>query len=163
MLTRLNRSPDVTPTLPPMSALTTPYASTPATYNPYAPTAPSRYTSNSVINPPYASSHLPLTMLTLTYMLMCPQRTQRSDSDTTHQSFCFCTPAAYNPHVPADPSRYASNASLNPVYAFSRLPNPLLCLPSLHSCSVLPTCLRHCSNAGLILNTAYHPYAPEVP
>ncbi|MBW0464305.1 hypothetical protein O181_004020 [Austropuccinia psidii MF-1] len=87
-------------------------------------------------------------------------------------------------NAPAAPSRYASNTSLTPPYAFSHLPNPLcrlpsLCLrsallkclqrlpqpplPSLHLCSALPTGLQRCPHTGLILNNAYHPYAPEAP
>ncbi|MBW0521175.1 hypothetical protein O181_060890 [Austropuccinia psidii MF-1] len=39
---------DETTMPPPMSAFT------PTTYNPYAPTAPSRYASNTTLDPPYA-------------------------------------------------------------------------------------------------------------
>ncbi|MBW0582689.1 hypothetical protein O181_122404 [Austropuccinia psidii MF-1] len=44
---------------PPISTLTTPYASAPrlifsASYNSYAPAAPSRYVSDATLNPPYA-------------------------------------------------------------------------------------------------------------
>ncbi|MBW0553758.1 hypothetical protein O181_093473 [Austropuccinia psidii MF-1] len=38
-------------------------------------------------------------------------------------------------------------------------PSPTHQLPSLHSRSVLPTCLQCCSHTGLILNATYHPYA----
>ncbi|MBW0552234.1 hypothetical protein O181_091949 [Austropuccinia psidii MF-1] len=63
-----------------------------------------------------------------------------------HQSLRFCTPAAYNHYPPAAPSGYASNATLNPPYAFSHRPNPLLQLPSLCSLCPLdmPTLLQCC-------------------
>ncbi|MBW0527219.1 hypothetical protein O181_066934 [Austropuccinia psidii MF-1] len=54
-----------------------------------------------------------------------------------------------------------SCSTLNPPYAFSHTPNPLCHLPSLPSCSVLATCLQRCSHTGLILNAAYHTYAPS--
>ncbi|MBW0566401.1 hypothetical protein O181_106116 [Austropuccinia psidii MF-1] len=100
----LHGPPDVTTTLLPISTLTTPYA----------PTETSKYTSNTALNPPYASSHSPLTMLML---------------HTYAPAACSRTPAA--------PSRYASDVALNPPYAFSHPPNPLCCLPSLFSCSAL--------------------------
>ncbi|MBW0570452.1 hypothetical protein O181_110167 [Austropuccinia psidii MF-1] len=46
---------------PPISALTTPYAS--------APAEPSRYASDTALNPPYASAPPPLAILTLLYYI----------------------------------------------------------------------------------------------
>ncbi|MBW0470862.1 hypothetical protein O181_010577 [Austropuccinia psidii MF-1] len=53
--------------------------------------------------------------------------------------------------------------ALNPPYTSSHPPNPLHPFLSLHLCSALPTCLQFRPHTGLILNSAYHPYAPEVP
>ncbi|MBW0528895.1 hypothetical protein O181_068610 [Austropuccinia psidii MF-1] len=74
MLTRPHCPLDVTPTLPPISSLITPYASTPLPLailmlprcpQDIPPMPPSRYVSYAVLNPPYASSSLPLTIPTL--------------------------------------------------------------------------------------------------
>ncbi|MBW0510856.1 hypothetical protein O181_050571 [Austropuccinia psidii MF-1] len=67
LLTCLQRPPHTGPILmllqppqdetmmpPPISALTTPYASAPLPYHPYAPAAHSRYASDATLNPPYA-------------------------------------------------------------------------------------------------------------
>ncbi|MBW0539377.1 hypothetical protein O181_079092 [Austropuccinia psidii MF-1] len=54
ILTLLQPPQDDTMMPPPISALTTPYASTPSPYHPYAPTARSRYASDATLNPPYA-------------------------------------------------------------------------------------------------------------
>ncbi|MBW0464526.1 hypothetical protein O181_004241 [Austropuccinia psidii MF-1] len=58
---------------------------------------------------------------------------------------------------------YASNATLTPPYAFCHPLDPLRHLPSFRLHSALPTFLQHCPHTGLILNTAYHPYAPPFP
>ncbi|MBW0489766.1 hypothetical protein O181_029481 [Austropuccinia psidii MF-1] len=55
MLTHLHCPPDVTPTLPPISAQTTPYA------------------SHCALTPPYAFSHPPLTILMLASLKMILQ------------------------------------------------------------------------------------------
>ncbi|MBW0558269.1 hypothetical protein O181_097984 [Austropuccinia psidii MF-1] len=122
--------PNIPPTLPPISALITPYASTP-------PPLLRRPQPSLCLHPPTLSS-LPITILML---LQCPpnmppmllphqpnpQRhlpSLHSQNETTiplhlrpHHSLHFHTPAAYNPYPPAVPSRYASDASLNPPYA----------------------------------------------
>ncbi|MBW0494989.1 hypothetical protein O181_034704 [Austropuccinia psidii MF-1] len=49
ILTLLQPPQDEITMPPPISALTTPYA-----YNSYAPTVPSRYSSDTTLNPPYA-------------------------------------------------------------------------------------------------------------
>ncbi|MBW0591839.1 hypothetical protein O181_131554 [Austropuccinia psidii MF-1] len=80
MLTRPQPPPDETPTLPPISALTTlqmrpqncppsppsPILTLPhprliisLAYNPYAPTGPSSNASNTALTPPYACLHPP--------------------------------------------------------------------------------------------------------
>ncbi|MBW0479130.1 hypothetical protein O181_018845 [Austropuccinia psidii MF-1] len=41
----------------------------PASCNPYAPAEPSRYASDTTLNPPYASTPPPLTILTLPYYI----------------------------------------------------------------------------------------------
>ncbi|MBW0592029.1 hypothetical protein O181_131744 [Austropuccinia psidii MF-1] len=67
MLTCPHRPPDVTPPLPPISTLTTPYA----------PTVPSRDTSNASHNPPTALHRLPclhLCSALLTCLQCFPQR-----------------------------------------------------------------------------------------
>ncbi|MBW0568717.1 hypothetical protein O181_108432 [Austropuccinia psidii MF-1] len=51
MLTRPHRPPDETPTLPPISVLTTPYALKPSPYHPYACVMPSRHASNTAYHP----------------------------------------------------------------------------------------------------------------
>ncbi|MBW0523364.1 hypothetical protein O181_063079 [Austropuccinia psidii MF-1] len=58
MLMRPQPPPDEIPTLPPISALTTPYASAPrlilpSAYNHYAPEVPSSYASNAALTPAY--------------------------------------------------------------------------------------------------------------
>ncbi|MBW0490895.1 hypothetical protein O181_030610 [Austropuccinia psidii MF-1] len=62
ILTLLQPPQNETTMLPPISALTTPYASAPrlffyAAYNYYAPMAPSRYASDTTLNPPYIAYH----------------------------------------------------------------------------------------------------------
>ncbi|MBW0481593.1 hypothetical protein O181_021308 [Austropuccinia psidii MF-1] len=47
---------------------------------------------------------------------------------------CLVFSAAYNLYSPAGPSIYASEATLNPPYTSPDPPNPLRCLPCLHSC-----------------------------
>ncbi|MBW0490212.1 hypothetical protein O181_029927 [Austropuccinia psidii MF-1] len=95
----------------------------------------------SALTHPYASSHLPLTMLTL------PQDPQDMPPKPAthlhdHPSLHLCTPSAYHAYTPAGPSRYASNAS-TPC-----LPSPILMLthayqlPCLCSRSTLKICLR---------------------
>ncbi|MBW0481553.1 hypothetical protein O181_021268 [Austropuccinia psidii MF-1] len=60
----------------PISALTTLIASAPhlifsAASNPYAPVVPSRYATNTALNPLYASSHLPNPLHTLPSLHSC--------------------------------------------------------------------------------------------
>ncbi|MBW0490437.1 hypothetical protein O181_030152 [Austropuccinia psidii MF-1] len=47
---------------------------------------------------------------------------------------CLIFSTAYNPYAPAAPSRYTSDAALNPLYASPHPPNPLHHLPFLCSC-----------------------------
>ncbi|MBW0520143.1 hypothetical protein O181_059858 [Austropuccinia psidii MF-1] len=54
------------PPSPPSQLLTLP---PPAACNPYAPVAPSRYASDTALNPLYASAPPPLTILTLPYYI----------------------------------------------------------------------------------------------
>ncbi|MBW0525139.1 hypothetical protein O181_064854 [Austropuccinia psidii MF-1] len=128
---------DVTPTLPPISTITTPYA----------PTAPSINTSDAALNPPYTFFHPPNALRHLPCLRLHTLKNslQRRPPPTT-----------YNPYAAEVPSRYAAEATFN-------LPNPLCHLPSLCSHSVLLTCHQCCSHTGLILNTPYHPYAPAAP
>ncbi|MBW0468797.1 hypothetical protein O181_008512 [Austropuccinia psidii MF-1] len=92
-------------------------------------------------------------------MLTCAHCTHEVTLKPPHQSLHSCTPTAYNPYTHVEPSRYASNASLNPPYTFSHpplttlvllecppdipltllphRPNPQHRLPSLGSCSTL--------------------------
>ncbi|MBW0497040.1 hypothetical protein O181_036755 [Austropuccinia psidii MF-1] len=92
MLTHPHRPPDETPTLPPISVLTTPYAFTPRPYHPYACVVHSRHASNTASHP-YA------------HVVPSPHA-----YDT-----------AYHPYACGGPSQHR--------------------LPSLRSCSALPTCL----------------------
>ncbi|MBW0484595.1 hypothetical protein O181_024310 [Austropuccinia psidii MF-1] len=80
-----------------------------------------------------------------------------------HHSLCFHTHASYSPYPPAAPSRYTSNAALNPPFASSHPPNALFHLPCLCLHSALRTCLRRHPHTGLILNAVYHPYALAAP
>ncbi|MBW0500605.1 hypothetical protein O181_040320 [Austropuccinia psidii MF-1] len=104
-----HRPPDVTVTLPPISAFTTPYA----------PAVPSRYTSDTTLNPPYASTHPPNAL----HRLPCLH-----SHTCLHAQEVTPTPppisALTTPYTPAAPSGYTSDAS-------SHLPNSLRCLPSL--------------------------------
>ncbi|MBW0484744.1 hypothetical protein O181_024459 [Austropuccinia psidii MF-1] len=59
----------------------------------------------------HAQSSLPLTILMLVNLKI---RLQCHPHLCPHHSLCFRTPAAYNPYAPVAPSRYVSNAALNP-------------------------------------------------
>ncbi|MBW0483690.1 hypothetical protein O181_023405 [Austropuccinia psidii MF-1] len=94
----------------------------------------------SALTTPYASIPLPLTIFTL---LQGPQ------DETTilpspllmllHPRLIFSL--AYNPYTLEGPSSYSSDTDLTPPYASLHPPNPIHCLPSLHSWSSFPTCL----------------------
>ncbi|MBW0553293.1 hypothetical protein O181_093008 [Austropuccinia psidii MF-1] len=43
------------------------------------------------------------------------------------------------------------------------MPNPLHCFPTLCSLHALLTCPQFHPHTSLIVNTAYHPYAPAAP
>ncbi|MBW0511179.1 hypothetical protein O181_050894 [Austropuccinia psidii MF-1] len=107
---------------------------TSAAHNPYAPTAPSRYTSYAALNPPYAFSHLPNPLFHLTSLRSCSVL-------LTCLQFC-------PPYLPS---------------SLLMLPHPL-CSQSIHSCGTLKIYLLRCPQPSLrlILFTNYHPYAPTV-
>ncbi|MBW0517196.1 hypothetical protein O181_056911 [Austropuccinia psidii MF-1] len=169
---------------PPISALTTPYASTPPPHillglqslrycgslklclrrHPHPHLcllAPSQHASNVAYHP-YTPSALPtcLRRCLPSLCLQCP-------SNMPPMPLTILTLAVL--------SRHASNADYHP-YARSSLPTCLrCCLPSL--CSQFPPDIppmlltiltlevpsRHPPHTGLILKAAYDPYAPEAP
>ncbi|MBW0551605.1 hypothetical protein O181_091320 [Austropuccinia psidii MF-1] len=121
--------------------------------------------SHCTLTPPYDSSH-PLIILMLTLcppdippmlllaVLKVPWCTQDKPLNLephicTHLSFASAPP----PH----------NMLMLPLLPSPLLMPPLCSSPSLCSHRALPTCLRCCPHTGLILNTAYHPYAPAAP
>ncbi|MBW0542337.1 hypothetical protein O181_082052 [Austropuccinia psidii MF-1] len=154
MLKHPHRHLDVTLTQPPISALITPYTSTP---------------------PPLTIHMLPQFPQDIPPM---PPSTLLIPSPTRLILF-----AIYHPYTLAVSSRHASAAAhQSPPSSLLMLPHPrhsqsiryrgalkiyllmtppLQQLPSLHSCSFLLTCLRCFSHTGLILNSTYHPYASE--
>ncbi|MBW0525480.1 hypothetical protein O181_065195 [Austropuccinia psidii MF-1] len=71
ILTLLLGPQDETTMLPPSPPLKLLMLLPPAACNPYAPAAPSRYASNTALNPPYAWAPPPLTILTLLYYIHC--------------------------------------------------------------------------------------------
>ncbi|MBW0491098.1 hypothetical protein O181_030813 [Austropuccinia psidii MF-1] len=114
MLTRSHHPPDVTPTLPPISSLTTPYAhkvpsqhASNSTYYPYACICPQ---DETIMPPPnlcphhslrfhtLASSSPPLTILTL---LRCPQDIPLMPPSTLLMPppTCLILSAAYHPYA----------------------------------------------------------------
>ncbi|MBW0482443.1 hypothetical protein O181_022158 [Austropuccinia psidii MF-1] len=119
------------PTLPPSSALTTPYAPHPhlifsLDYNPYAAAGPSSYTSNAALTPSYASLHLPNIppMLPTILTLAVPSR--------------HASDAPYHPY--ALPAQHASNAAYHP-----------------YTHSALLTCLQFPPHTSLILTLLQPP------
>ncbi|MBW0476770.1 hypothetical protein O181_016485 [Austropuccinia psidii MF-1] len=130
---------DMDPTLPPHLF---PHQSlgfhTPAAHNPYAPAAPSRYTSYATLNPPYASSSLPITILILS---QCPPKMPLT-----------LLPHQPNPqrHLPSLCSCHALKmilqcppiSALTTPYAFPPLPHLLCRLQSLCSRGALKICLQ---------------------
>ncbi|MBW0483758.1 hypothetical protein O181_023473 [Austropuccinia psidii MF-1] len=108
----------------------------------------------SALATPYTSTPLLLSMLTTLqdHQDMPPMLPPYV---LPHPSLGFRNPAPYNPHAPTAPSRYASNAPLNPPYTHI--------VPSRHASNTTYhpyTCIvpsRYASNA------AYHPYACVMP
>ncbi|MBW0538048.1 hypothetical protein O181_077763 [Austropuccinia psidii MF-1] len=123
-------TPDMPPTLPPISALITPYASTPPPrLQDIPPTPPSTLLMPSPTHlilmlsqfppdmPLMLLPHWPNPQPHLPSLHPCnalKMRLQCLPHLRPHHSLCFCTPATYNPYAPAVPSIYASNATLNP-------------------------------------------------
>ncbi|MBW0589230.1 hypothetical protein O181_128945, partial [Austropuccinia psidii MF-1] len=69
--THLPGPQDETTIQPPISSLTNPYASAPVACSPYTHAEPSRYASDTTLNPPYSSAPRPLAILTLPYYIHC--------------------------------------------------------------------------------------------
>ncbi|MBW0589220.1 hypothetical protein O181_128935 [Austropuccinia psidii MF-1] len=132
MLTHLHPPLDETPTLPsPLLMLPHPRLIFCLDYNPYAATGPSSYASDAALTPPYASSHLPLTILMLMdARLTCLRRCL--------PSLCLQCPPDMPPMLPT---------ILTLVECLPDMPLTLLTILRL----AVPS--RHASN------TAYHPYA----
>ncbi|MBW0539269.1 hypothetical protein O181_078984 [Austropuccinia psidii MF-1] len=104
---------------PPISSLTTPYASKPLPHpllglQSLCSCRALKLCIRRFPHHPYASLHPPLTILT---PLMILTLLQRSQDETTMHPPIYTLTTPYNPYAPAAPSRYASNATLNPPYA----------------------------------------------
>ncbi|MBW0480066.1 hypothetical protein O181_019781 [Austropuccinia psidii MF-1] len=154
----------------------------------HTPAVPSRYTSYAALNPPYDSSSLPLTILTLAYASDASLNPPYAFSHLplpstllTPSPTCLILSTAYHPYTCVVPSQHAPNAA--PTNPYASAPPPLTILTLLwrpqdmpptpsptclilssnyhpYALGVLLTCLRHCSHTSLILNATYHPYAP---
>ncbi|MBW0507035.1 hypothetical protein O181_046750 [Austropuccinia psidii MF-1] len=109
------------PSLPsPLLTLLHPHLICSLAYNPYTASGPSSYASKAALSPPYASSHplnmppMLLTILTLAVPSHWPDPYVPAAPHLHPHHPCLFFSAAYNSYAPAAPSRYASDATLNP-------------------------------------------------
>ncbi|MBW0484156.1 hypothetical protein O181_023871 [Austropuccinia psidii MF-1] len=127
----LHHPPDETPALPPISTLTTPYASKPPPHLLFGLQSLRSCRALKLCLRRCPHPTLRLILCATYHPYACGVPSQHASNAAYHPYTCLIpqdetmmpspisslTPAIYHPYAPAAPSRYASDATLNPPYA----------------------------------------------
>ncbi|MBW0489618.1 hypothetical protein O181_029333 [Austropuccinia psidii MF-1] len=167
--------PDETPTLPPISALTTPYASTPLLLTIFmllqCPQDETTMPPPPLLTLPHPASSSPWLKI---FMLLrgpqgMPSKLPSPPQASLHPLLIILMLVECLPYIPPMPLTILTLVECLPDMPPMLLTIFMLAVPSRHAsaaachpyaCSALPTCLQRPPHTGPILKAAYHPYTP---